>query len=115
MKLKGSIFLKIILLQKCIKIYQNRLFYTKSIPAIAQSLVYGKFISDFHKKANLFILFFGLICSRIKNSSILSPLSNINIIIFHIIEKDILLIIKSLDTTKPPGSDNLSIKINEIL
>ena len=105
----------LILLQKCIEIYQNRLFYTKSIPAIAQSLVYGKFISDFHKKANLLILFFGLICSRIKNSSILSPLSNINVIIFHIIEKDILLIIKSLDTTKPPGYDNLSIKINEIL
>ena len=82
---------------------------------IAQSLVYGKFISDFYKKANLFILFFGLMCSRIKSSSILSPLSNINIIIFHIIEKDILLIIKSLDTTKPPGYDNLSIKINEIL
>ena len=43
----------------------NHLLYNKKIPAIQPLLVDGNFVSDFNKKANLFINFFASICTPI--------------------------------------------------
>ena len=95
----------------------NHLLYNKEIPAIPALLVDGNFISDFNKKANLFNNFFASTCTPIKNTSTLpyfssSRSSRINS--FHATENDILLIFKSLDSTKAHGCDNLSIRMIEI-
>ena len=79
----------------------NRLLYNKKIPAIPPLFVDGSFISDYCKKANLFNNFFVSICTPIKNNSVLPPLlykTNTGINSFCVTNKDILLIIKSLDS-----------------
>ena len=71
-------------------------------------------MSDFSVKANLFNDFFASICTPIKISSVLPPLTHktskkLNSL--RISEQDILLIIKALDSSKAYGYDNLSIKM----
>ena len=95
----------------------NHLLYNKKIPAIPPLLVDGNFISDFNKKANLFNNFFASICTPIKNASALPYFSyrtNSRINSFHATENDILPILKSLDSTKAHGCDNLSIRMIKI-
>ena len=95
----------------------NRLLYNKKIPAISPLFVDGIFISDYCKKSNLFNNFFVSICTPIKNNSVLPPLlykTNIRINSFRVTNKDILSIIKSLDSSKSHGFDNISIKITKI-
>ena len=92
----------------------NRFLYNKKIPAIPPLLVDGTFISDFCEKANLFNYFFASICTPIKNNSILPPFTyktNTRINCFHVVNKDALLIINSLDSSKAHGYDNISIKM----
>ena len=63
----------------------------------------SSFISDYCKKANLFNNFFVSICTPIKNNSVLPPLlykTNTRINSFRVTNKDILPIIKSLDSSK---------------
>ena len=75
--------------------------YNKSL--IPPLLVDGGFASDFNKKANLFNNFFAPICTPIINTSTLPSFSyktNGRINCFHATEKDMLLIIQSLDPTK---------------
>ena len=94
----------------------NRLLYNKKIPAIPPLFVDGSFISDYCKKANLFNNFFVSICTPIKNNSVLPPLlykTNTRINSFHVTNKDILSIIKSLDSSKLHGFD-ISIKMIKI-
>ena len=77
----------------------------------------GKFVSDFCEKANLFNNFFSSICTPIQNTSILPPFlyrTNARITLFHVIKEDILLIIKTLDSSKAHGWDNISIKMVKI-
>ena len=84
----------------------NHLLY--KIPPL---LVDGNFVSDFNKKANLFNNFFASVCTPIKNASTLPYFSyrtNSRINSFHATENDILLILKSLDSTEVHGCDNLS-------
>ena len=91
----------------------NHLLCNKKIPAIPPLLVDGNFVSDFNKKANLF----ASICTPIKNASTLPYFSyrkNSRINCLHATEKDILLIIKSLDPTKAHGCDNLSVRMIKI-
>ena len=92
----------------------NRFLYNKKIPAIPPLLVDGTFISDFCEKANLFNNFFTSICTPIKNNSTL-PLftykTNTRINCFHVANKDVLLIINSLDSSKAHRYDNISIKM----
>ena len=95
----------------------NHLLYNKKIPAIPPLLVDGNFVSDFNKKANLFNNFFASICTPIKNASTLPYFSyrtNSRINSFHATENDILLILKSLDSTKARGCDNLSVRMIKI-
>ena len=92
----------------------NRFLYNKKIPAIPPLLVDGTFISDFCEKANLFNNFFASICTPIKNNSTLPPFTyktNTRINCFHVANKDVLLIINSLDSSKAHRYDNISIKM----
>ena len=74
----------------------------------------GNFVSDFSLKANLFNDFHASICTPTQNSSVLPPLkyrTSKKLNSFKVFEKDILLIIKALDSSKAHGYDNLSIKM----
>ena len=92
----------------------NCFLYNKKIPAIPPLLVDGTSISDFCEKANLFNNFFASICTPIKNNSTL-PLftykTNTRINCFHVANKDVLLIINSLDSSKAQRYDNILIKM----
>ena len=95
----------------------NRLIYNKNIPAIPPLFADGNFISDICTKANIFNNYFASICTPIKNASVLPPFSykiNTRINSFKVTESDILSIIKSLDSTKARGHDNLSIRITKM-
>ena len=92
----------------------NRLIYNKKIPAIPPLFVDGNFISDFCAKANIFNNYFASVCTPIKNASVLTPFSyktNTRMDSFKVTESGILSIIKSLDSTKAHGCDNLSIRM----
>ena len=92
----------------------NRFLYNKKIPAIPPLLVDGTFISDFCEKAKLFNNFFASICTPIKNNSTLPPLTYKTITrinCFHVANKDVLLIINSLDSSIAHGYDNISVKM----
>ena len=91
----------------------NHLLYNKKIPAIPPLLVDGNLVSDF----NLFNNFFPSICITIKNAITLPYFSyrtNSRINSFHATENYILLILKSLDSTKAHGCDNLSVRMMKI-
>ena len=95
----------------------NRLLYNKKIPAIPPLFVDGSFISDYCKKQIFFNNFFGSICTPIKNNRVLPPLlykTNTRINSFCVTNKDILSIIKSRDSKKSHGFDNISIKMVKI-
>ena len=71
-------------------------------------------MSDFSLKVNLFNDFYASICTPIQNSSVLPPLKNRTskkLNSFSVFEKDILFIIKAIDSSKAHGYDNLSIKM----
>ena len=92
----------------------NRLIYNKKIPAIPPLFVKGNFAPDFSLKANFFNDFYATICTPIQNSGVLPPLkyrTNKKLNSFSVIENDISLIIKALDSSKAHGYDNLSIKM----
>ena len=92
----------------------NRLIYNKKIPAIPPLFVEGNFISDFCAKAIIFNNNFASICTPIKNASVLPPFSyktNTRMDSFKVTESDILSIIKSLDSTKAHGCDNISTRM----
>ena len=81
----------------------NCLIYNKKIPAVPLLFVKDNFVSDFSLKANLFNDFYASICTPIQNSSVLPPLkyrTNKKLNSFSVIEKDISLIIKALDSSK---------------
>ena len=95
----------------------NHLLFNKKIHVILPFLVYQNFVSQFNKKADLFNNFFASICTPIKNASSLPYFSyrtNSRINSFHATEKDILLIIKSLDLARTHGCDILSVRMIEI-
>ena len=95
----------------------NRLFYNKNIPAIPPLFVDGSFTSDYCKKANIFNKFFCFYMPPIKNNIALPPLlykTNTRINTFFLTNKDMLSIIKSLDSSKSHGCDNISIKMIKI-
>ena len=74
----------------------------------------GNFVSDFSLRANLFNDFYASICTPIQNSRVLPPLkygTSKKLNSFSVFEKDILLIIKALDSSKAHEYDNLSIKM----
>ena len=78
----------------------NRLLYNKKLPPIPPLLVYGKLVSDFCKKANIFNNFFASIYRPIYNTSCLPSFSyrkGSRIKPFHVTENDILAVIKPLD------------------
>ena len=93
----------------------NHLLYNKNV--ILPLLVDGNFVSDFNKKANLSSNFFASIYAPIKNASTLPYFSyrtNSRVNYFHTTEKDMLLILKSLDSTKTHRCDNLLVRIIKI-
>ena len=65
-------------------------------------------------KTNIFNNYFASICTPIKNASVLPSFSyktNRRMDSFKVTESDILSIIKSLDSTKAHGCDNLSVRM----
>ena len=69
------------------------------------------------KKRIFLIIFFAFICPPIKNNIALPPLlykTNTRINTFFLTNKDMLSIIKSLDSSKSHGCDNISIKMIKI-
>ena len=85
----------------------NRLIYNKKVPAIPPLLVDGNFLQTFSN-------YFASTCTPIKTTSVLPPFSykiNTGINYFKVTESDILSIIKSLDSTKAGGYENLSIRM----
>ena len=96
----------------------NGLLYSKKIPAVPPLFVEGSFISDYCKNASLFNNFSVSICTPITNDSVLPPLiykTNIRISSFRVTNKDMLSIIKSLDSSKSHRYDNLSIKMIKLV
>ena len=92
----------------------NRLLNNKKTPAIAPLFEDGNFMSDYSKRANLFNNFFASVCTPIKSNSVLPTLfykSNTRISSFHVSNKDILSIMKLLDSSKSKGYDNVSVKM----
>ena len=66
-------------------------------------MVNGKFVSDFCEKANIFNKFFSSRCTPIQNTSILPTFlhrANARITSFYFTKEDILLIIKTLDSSE---------------
>ena len=95
----------------------NHLLDNIEIPAILPLIADENFVCDFNKKSNLFNNLFASICTPIKNASTLSYfpyITNSRISSFHATEKEILLIIKSLDPTKAHGCDNSSVRMINI-
>ena len=77
----------------------------------------SSFISDYCKKANLFNNVFVSISTPIKNNSVLPLLlckTNTRINYCRVTNNDILSIIKSLDSSKSHGCDNISIQMIKI-
>ena len=73
-------------------------------------------VSDFCKKANIFNNFFISICTPIDNTSCLLSFSyrtGSRIKSFQVTENDMLAIIKTLDSDKAHGCDNISIKMKK--
>ena len=80
----------------------------KKIPSIPPPFHNGKVLSDFKEKANLLNSFFAshytpVSNSNVSNSSNISFYRNARLNSFSTTEKDILAIIKSLDSNKPHG------------
>ena len=92
----------------------NHLLYNKKIPDIPPLFVNGSFISgNGKKKANLFNNFFCFYMHTYKNNNVLPPLfykPNTRISYFCVTNKDILSIIKLLDSSKLHRYDNIPIK-----
>ena len=88
----------------------NRLLCNKKIPDIRRLLVNSNFISDYCEKANLFNNFFVTICvlpSLLYNT-------NTRISSFRVLNRDILSVINSLDSSKSHGYDNVSVRMAKI-
>ena len=70
----------------------NSLIYNKKFPAIPPLFVDGNFISDFCAKVNIFNNYFALVCTPIKNTSVLPPpfsyKTNTRINYFKVTESD---------------------------
>ena len=95
----------------------NCLLYDKKVPAIPILFVDGSVISDYCKKSRLFNNFFVSICTPIKNNSVLPLLlykTSTRINSFRVTRKDIISIIKSLDSRKSHGYDDISMKMIKI-
>ena len=93
----------------------SHLVYNKKIPAIPRLLVCGSFISDYCKKANLIYNFFASLCTPLKNKSVFSAhldKTNTRISSFRVTNKNILSVIKSLDSSKSHGYENVSIFVS---
>ena len=54
----------------------NRILYNKKIPVIPTLLVYGKFLSAFCTKTNLFNDFFASICTPLNNGITTPPFTH---------------------------------------
>ena len=68
-------------------------------------------------KRQIFLIIFSSICTPIQNTNILPPFShrtNARITSFHVTKEDILIMIKTLDSSKAYGWDNISIKMIKI-
>ena len=71
-------------------------------------------MSDYSKRANLFNNFFASVCTPIKSNSVLPTLlytPDTRISSFRVSNKDILSIMKLLDSSKSKGYDNVSVKM----
>ena len=108
------VILNRLLCNKTSLLYHLYTYYTFPDRKKKKNFVDGSFISDYCKKANLFNNSFVSTCTPIKNNSLL-PLAlyktNTRISSFRVTNKGILSILKSLDSSKSHGYDNISVKM----
>ena len=92
----------------------NKFLQKKKIPLIPQILWNGTFVTNICEKITLFNTFFADQCTPINNSSTLPPFEykvNSNIADVSFSEKEIVSIIRSLNSNKAHGWDGISIRI----
>ena len=92
----------------------NCLIYNKKTPAAPPLFVDGNLFQIVVQNKTFLINKNASICTSIKNTSVLPPFScktNTRMDSFKVTENDILLIIKSLDSTKAHRCGNLSIRM----
>ena len=94
-------------------------FYNgKKIPVIPPLLIYNKLISDFEMKANHFNSSFASHCTSLDNNSKTlgsqTYITDSELSSLQFEYKDIIKIIRSLDTNKAHGHDDLSIRMLKI-
>ena len=95
----------------------NKFLQKKKIPLIPPILSNGTFITNICEKVTLFNSYFANQCTLINNTSVLPPFeykvnSKIDNVIFT--EHDILSIIRSLNSNKAHGWDDISIRMVKI-
>ena len=92
------------------------LLYNKKIPVIPPLLVDSKFVSNFSEKENLLIFFFINMYTNAKYKCFTTFLYRriARITSLHVTKEDILLIIKTLDSSTAHGWDNISTKMIKI-
>ena len=90
----------------------------KKIRVIPPLSINNKLISDFKMKANHFNSFLASQCTTLDNNStipeIQTYLTDSKLSSLQFEDKDIIKIIRSLDTSKPHGYDDISIKMLKI-
>ena len=92
----------------------NRFLGKKKIPLIPPLFLNGNFVSDFKEKADLFNSFFSKQCTILDNDSTLPaflPVTNTRLTTFEVHQDNIKEILKSLQTNKAHGWDNISIRM----
>ena len=91
----------------------SRLLYKKKFQQYHHYWLVTNLFQMFAKKQIFLISFFSSMYAPIQNTSILSPFllrTSARITSFHVTKEDILLIIKTLDSSKAHGWGNISIK-----
>ena len=95
----------------------NKFLQKKNIPLIPPILSNATFITNVYEKVMLYNSFFANQCSPINNTNALPPFEcNVNSKIDNVIftEHDILSIIRSLNSNKAHGWDDISIRMVKI-
>ena len=95
----------------------SRLLYKKKFQQYHHYWLVANLFQMFAKKQIFLISFFSSMYAPIQNTSILSPFllrTSARITSFHVTKEDILLIIKTLNSSKAHGWDNISIKMIKI-
>ena len=100
---------------KAYRLILKTLYNSKKIPAIPALLVNNELISDFKMKENHFSSFFASHCTRLDNKSKVprrqTYITDRKLSSLQFEDNDVIKIIRSLNTNKAHGHDDISIKM----